>query len=347
MEPSHRRRLLAWYRRTRRDLPWRQTSDPYAILVSEVMLQQTRVEVATPYFLRWMERFPTLQALAAADEQEVMAAWAGLGYYQRARNLQALAKQVVAKHGGRLPDAFAKLLELPGIGPYTAGAVASIAFGKRVPCVDGNVVRVASRILALRGPDSPALRRRIEAAAASWVPERAPGDWNQALMELGATVCLPRNPRCEECPVAAACAARAKGVQHAIPRPAARKAAAPETMRFALVQQAGTTLLVRNPERGLLAGMWMLPGGSATAPLPRTVLAQTGVRIRAGASIATARHIFSHRTWAMELQRASILDVGHAQPALRTWWCPDDELAGAALPTAMRRLLKVVDDGKP
>lgn len=347
VETSHRRRLLAWYRRNRREMPWRRTRDPYAILVSEVMLQQTRVETATPYFERWMARFPTLADLARAEEDEVMAAWAGLGYYRRARNLQALAKQVVAKQGGRLPKTFAELAELPGVGPYTAGAVASIAFGEPVPCVDGNVVRVASRLLALRGPDSPATRRRIQLAAASWVPARSPGDWNQALMELGATVCLPRAPRCDACPVAVACAARAKGIQDSIPKPAASQAPAVQEMRFALVRHAGTTLLVRNPERGLLAGMWMLPGGPATTPLARIAREQAGIRIRLGARLAAARHLFSHRTWEMTLQRATLLEVDSAPPALRTWWCPDADLATAALPTAMRRLLAAAGDGKP
>jgi A/G-specific adenine glycosylase len=345
VDAAARSRLLRWYRARRRDLPWRRTSDPYAILVSEVMLQQTRVDVVVPYYGRWLTRFPTLRALAAADEEEVLAAWSGLGYYRRARNLYALAKTVAAggTGGGLLPGDAAGLRELPGVGAYTAGAVASIAFGERVPCVDGNVVRVAARVLGLRGPDTAAFRKRVEREASAWVPARSPGDWNQAVMELGATVCTPRNPRCGDCPLAASCVANAKGWQQRIPAKAKAKAVAATPMRFALVQQEGKVLLVRNPDKGLLAGLWMLPGGPATAPLATHVAEQAGVRVKVGKAKGTARHLFSHRTWTMTLHGASIVDVDHAQPGRRTWWCPQAELATAALPAAMRVLL----DGKP
>ncbi len=344
MDAAARSRLLRWYRAKRRDLPWRRTKDAYAILVSEVMLQQTRVEVVVPFYERWLRRFPNLAALAEAREEEVLAAWAGLGYYRRARNLHAAAQAVVAQHKGKLPATAEALRMLPGIGAYTAGAVASIAFGERVPCVDGNVVRVASRILGLRQPDSAALRRRIEDAATAWVSARSPGDWNQAVMELGATVCSPRNPRCGECPVAAACVAKAKGWQDTIPaKTKAKTAVAATAMRFARIEQAGRVLLVRNPETGLLAGMWMLPGGASTTPLARLVREQAGVRVRLGPVEREARHLFSHRTWAMELRRATLLDVDHAQPGRRTWWCPVADLDGAALPAAMRVLLADLD----
>ena len=346
MDAAARRRLLAWYRRTRRDLPWRHTTDPYAILVSEVMLQQTRVDVVVPYFTRWMERFPTLAALAAASGEEVHEAWAGLGYYRRARNLHAAAKEAVAQHGGRLPATAEALREMPGIGDYTAGAVASIAFGERVPCVDGNVVRVAARLEGIAEPDGPALRRRIAGLAAQWVPAPSPGDWNQAVMELGATLCVPRNPRCGDCPVASACRARAEGKQATIPRPRKAKPSPVEQRHFALVQQGGKTLLVRNPASGLLAGLWMLPGGPATTPLARLVREQTGVCIRTGRPRASARHLFSHRTWKMELRAAAVLEVSHAQPQSETWWCPEGRLATAALPSAMRVLLRAAE-GKP
>ncbi len=336
--------MLRWYRANRRDLPWRRTKDPYAILVSEVMAQQTRLDVVVPYYERWLKRFPTLVVLAAAPEEKVLEAWAGLGYYRRARNLHAAAKAAVAG-GGKLPETRAGLRELPGVGPYTAGAVASIAFGERVPCIDGNVIRVASRLLGLRGATTAAHRRRIEKEAAAWVAASAPGDWNQAMMELGATVCTPRSPRCDACPVVAACAARRLGLQERIPAPAKTKKAPTQAMRFVRVRQAGTTLLVRNPEKGLLAGMWMLPGGPATTPLARQAREQAGISIRAGPATKRAVHWFSHRTWRMSLHDAKPLEVDHAQPGLRTWWCPDAELPKAALPAAMRVLLGI--EGKP
>jgi A/G-specific adenine glycosylase len=202
-----RRSLLAWYRREARDLPWRRTADPYAIWVSEIMLQQTRVDVAKPYFQRWMARFPTVHALAAAKEEAVLQAWSGLGYYRRARNLHAAARRIAADG---MPSDAASLRELPGVGAYTAGAIASIAFGERVPAVDGNVVRVLARLHAWTGSaSSPRLTKQVQAAAERLVPARGAGDWNQALMDLGATVCTPKAPRCDSCPVARLCKAKA------------------------------------------------------------------------------------------------------------------------------------------
>ena len=341
-----RRWLLRWYRREARDLPWRRGKDPYAVWVSEVMLQQTRVDVATPYYLRWMERFPTVRALAEAEEEEVLQAWAGLGYYSRARNLHAAAK-VVAAHG--MPDTAAGLRELPGVGDYTAGAIASIAFGERVPAVDGNVVRVLARLHAWPGSaSSPALKAKVGKAAAMLVPAGAAGDWNQALMDLGATVCTPRNPRCGSCPVAELCAARAQGLQGRIPAPKAAAAVAVERRAFAVVRRQGRVLLVRNPARGLLAGLWSLPGGEAERPLADLVLEQSGVavRLQAGAAVADARHQFSHRTWEMAVHLAepvggSALGAGTSETA----WVHERDLPSQALPSAMRTALAVAGVG--
>ncbi|MFO1536022.1 MAG: A/G-specific adenine glycosylase, partial [Thermoplasmatota archaeon] len=254
MDEADRRALLAWYRAGRRDLPWRRTSDPYAIWVSEAMLQQTRVEVATPYYGRWLRRWPTVQALAEAGEEEVLAAWSGLGYYSRARNLHRGAQAVVRKHGGRLPASVDGLRSLPGVGPYTAAAVGSIAFGLPAACVDGNVVRVVARVAGIRQAITGKVRSRVEALAQEWLDPAAPGDWNQAMMELGATLCTPRKPRCAACPVAASCKSKGRDPE-SIPRKAAAAKVTTERVQLAVVRRRGHVLLVRAPSGGLLGGL--------------------------------------------------------------------------------------------
>jgi A/G-specific adenine glycosylase len=349
-----RQALLDWYRREARDLPWRRSGDPYAVWVSEVMLQQTRVDVATPYYLRWMASFPTVEALASADPEEVLRHWAGLGYYSRARNLHAGAKLVAASPEG-MPRTAEGLRALPGVGDYTAGAIASIAFGEAVPAVDGNVVRVLARLDAWPGAaSSPALRAKVERAAAAFVagvPPGAPGDWNQALMDLGATVCTPRNPRCAACPVAEHCKAFAAGRQDRIPAPKKAAAVAVEAHAFAVVERAGKVLLVRNPDRGLLAGLWSLPGGPTDRPLADRVLAQTAVAVYPVGDPVAARHQFSHRTWEMSVQRASVMPGGAEGSAkteaaqAETAWVRIEDLKAQALPSAMRTALAAAGIG--
>jgi A/G-specific adenine glycosylase len=243
---ASRRKLLAWYRRRRRDLPWRRTSDPYAIWVSEIMLQQTRVAAAIPYYERFLARFPDVQALARARIDDVLARWSGLGYYRRARHLHAAAR-IVAREG--FPRTEAQWRELPGVGPYAAAAISSIAFGERAAAVDGNVVRVLSRLHATTGP--------VRDLARAWLSPRAPGDHNQAIMELGATVCTPRAPSCPRCPLSSSCAGRRAPGSY--PAPRARPRAREERLDVALILRAGRVQLVRREPRGLLAGMWELP----------------------------------------------------------------------------------------
>ncbi len=262
-----RRLLLAFYDARARDLPWRRDTDPYRVWVSEVMLQQTRVETVVPYYERWLERFPTLDALAEAPIDDVLHAWAGLGYYRRAHNLHRAARAVRERHHGELPEDPDALRDLPGIGDYTAGAIASIAFGRPEPAVDGNVRRVLSRLHDLPGPGAAELRR----LAAALVPEDRPGDFNQALMEFGATVCTPRAPRCEACPLAEHCRARAAGTQLERPLPKPSKPIPEDDVGTAVVVAPdGALLLVRRPDDGLLAGLWEFPGapvGSGEAPV--------------------------------------------------------------------------------
>jgi A/G-specific adenine glycosylase len=329
--------LLAWFRAHKRDLPWREEPrDPYRVWVSEVMLQQTRVETVLRYHAPFLARFPHVRALAEAPEDAVMKAWEGLGYYRRARLLQAGARAVVAEHGGVIPRDLPSLLALPGMGPYTAGAVASLAFGIPTPAVDGNVLRVASRMLALEDDImQPATRRRVEA----WVMERQPRDaagaFNEALMELGATVCAPKSPRCDACPVADGCAARAMGRQERYPIKAPKAEARVVRVAMAIARR-GDALLLEKRETGLLAGTWGLPYVEVAAgDDPRAALAREVARITAGtptiskAEPARARHVFTHRVWEMEGYEVE------ASGAAGAWRSPDE----VSIATAHRRLL--------
>src|SRR3989441_10158352 len=286
MEASLAERLVDWYRVHRRDLPFRRTRDPYAILVAEVLLQRTRMASGLPYYERFMARFPTIKELATAREEDVLKAWEGLGFSGRARNLHRTAQAVSAGHRGEVPKQFSDLRALPGIGDYTAGAVASIAFGERVPAIDGNAVRVLARVFRLAGDlrRGPA-RRRLMTIAASLVPETEPGEYNQALMELGATVCRPRAPRCPECPLRTVCGAYINGSPQRYPEAPPRAHIRVVRVAFAVAVRDGKVLLVRRPPRGLLAGLWALPGGelppkgSRTATL-RKVLTKLGLSAR-------------------------------------------------------------------
>jgi A/G-specific adenine glycosylase len=253
--------LLRWYRRRRRDLPWRRTRDPYAIWIAETMLQQTRSETVLRYYPRFLARFPTLSSLARARESAVLAAWSGLGYYARAHNLRWAARRIVERHDGRMPRGVEALRALPGIGRYTAGAVASIAFGVRTPVLDGNVARVLARWFAVCGPvRSHSVMRSLWRKAERLVHRSAPGDWNQALMELGATVCTPRAPACGRCPVRRGCAAHRAGRVDHFPE-VARRPAMHRVRRVCVVLEAGDrVLMVQRDRERLLRGLWEFPG---------------------------------------------------------------------------------------
>ena len=299
--------LLAWYDRHRRDLPWRQSRDPYRIWLSEVMLQQTRIETALPYYQRFLERFPTVEALAGAEVEEVLALWSGLGYYRRARQLHAAARKV-AESGG-FPRTVAGLRELPGIGAYTAAAVASIAFGVPEPVLDGNVERVLSRWLAMDlDPKSREARERMLAAAAGFLDPERPGDSNQALMELGATICVPRRPRCLLCPIRSGCKA-ANAADGGDPEryPVARPKREREQHRLAVavVEREGNGLLFRRPEgKALLAGIWELPW--ADLDDPESGLAERyGGRWTLGSRLGSVRHSITFRDLELEVHKAA------------------------------------------
>jgi A/G-specific adenine glycosylase len=290
------RSLLAHYRRARRDLPWRRTRDPYAIWISEIMLQQTRVETVIPYWTRWMARFPTVAALADAPLDEVLAAWAGLGYYARARALHRAGQHVTEHLGGELPGEVEGLRALPGVGPYTAGAIASIAFGRRAAVVDGNVARVYARVFGIEEDvRAPATTRQLWDLAERVVPAEAPGDYNQALMELGATVCTPRAPACLGCPLAVLCVARRTGRQAELPRMAPKRAPAAMAVDSAWIVRGRRWLLLRRRPAGLFGGLWELPAFDA---LP-------GVA-RRGRALAEHVHQLTHRTIRYRVFRADL-----------------------------------------
>jgi A/G-specific adenine glycosylase len=254
--------ILDWYEQQARRLPWRGSKNPYVVWISEIMLQQTRVEAVIPYFERWMERFPHMAILAEASEQEVLAVWEGLGYYGRARNLHKAANIVMKEYGGILPRETKELCRLPGIGKYTAGAIASMAFGQDVPSLDGNVRRVLARVFDVAEvADAPAGEKILWGLAEQHLPKGRAGDYNQALMDLGAMICLPRNPHCLLCPLKKICRAFLLGIQ--AQRPVLKpKAKLPHyTVTAAVIRRKGKVLLAKRPSKGLLGGMWEFPGG--------------------------------------------------------------------------------------
>ena len=335
-----RRRLLAWYRRTRRDLPWRRSADPYRVWLSETMLQQTRVETVLPYYERFLSAFPDIESLAAADEEDVLRLWAGLGYYARARNLRRAAQIVVRDHGGALPRAADALAELPGVGRYTVGALRSIAFKEPAAIVDGNVRRVLSRLCAApRLSDTDAWR-----LAGELVPARDPDQFNQALMELGATLCTPRKPACPTCPVATVCEGRATGRPEDFPAPA-RKAKPRAVHAFGgVLVRRGRVLLLRRPSQGLLGGLWEIPNVSdqPASALVGLLRERTGLRTEPGEALGEIRHRFSHIDLTLEVLRLDDRG-GRLAPRARTdsRFCGADELAELPLSRLMKKALAV------
>jgi A/G-specific adenine glycosylase len=294
-------RLLSWFAHNARQLPWRGQNDPYAIWVSEIMLQQTRVETVIPYYKRWMELFPTLGSLADASQQEALAAWEGLGYYSRARNLHRAAQMVMLEYGGEVPSNPDDLRRLPGIGRYTAGAIASIAFNLDEPALDGNIRRVLARVFNVSEPArSPEGERKLWELAAANLPTGQAGAYNEALMELGATVCTPRAPECSRCPLVDLCQANALGLQTARPVSLSRPAIPHYTVTAAVIRREGRVLIAQRPVEGLLGGMWEFPGGKLIAGedlatcLRREICEELAVGITVGGSLGVYRHAYTH-----------------------------------------------------
>jgi len=337
--------LLAWYQKHQRDLPWRRTNDPYAIWVSEVMLQQTQVTTAKPYFERFMEKFPTVQALAQAPLDDVLKAWEGLGYYSRARHLHRAAQIVVAEHSGALPRDVEGLLKLPGIGRYTAGAIASIAFGLDEPVLDGNVVRVLSRLFRVREhPKEAATQKQLWALARRLTPTRQAALFNQALMDLGATVCIPKEPRCLICPLYELCRARAHNEQNELPLKAKRKPSPHHDLAVGVVWKGERCLLVQRKAKGLLGGLWEFPGvrlnrGQSLQAALREHLKALGLRVRVGRKLTSVDHAFTHlRITAHALCCAHVAGEVKCGDYAQAKWVLFDELDQYPLPKTMHKL---------
>lgn len=258
--------LLEWFSANQRDLPWRHTYDPYQVWISEIMLQQTQVKTVLPYFERWMKALPTVESVAKADEQTILKLWEGLGYYSRARNLQKAARVIVEKHRGVFPSDDGAIRELPGIGPYTAGAIASIAFNQERPILDGNVIRVLTRLANdTRNTREAPMQKRLWQWAEEMVPKGHAREFNQGLMELGALVCTPKNPRCGECPLKGECQAYAAGTQEALPNRGKREKSVPITVAIAILQKSNKIFIQRRHAKGLMGGLWEFPGGKVEA----------------------------------------------------------------------------------
>jgi len=364
--------VLAWYDRHRRTLPWRAppgaSADPYLVWLSEIMLQQTTVAAVAPYFAAFLARWPSVESLAAAPVEEIMRQWAGLGYYSRARNLHACARRVAADHGGRFPETEAALRGLPGIGPYTAAAIAAIGFGRRAVVVDGNVERVVSRLFAIEAP-LPAAKALIKEKAADLTPFQRPGDYAQAMMDLGATICTPRKPTCALCPLTAGCAARSAGTPELYPR----KAAKPERplrrgAAFFIRRQDGMVLLRTRPPKGLLGGMTEFPGtawdlspgpgvGSRRKRVSKekaapfeAVMAVPGLdpgidpaiqALISGTEVCALdtqiEHVFTH--FRLELEIYMVEVARGLPPPAGCRWVHETDLDREALPSLMRKVL--------
>ncbi|MGQ0456407.1 MAG: A/G-specific adenine glycosylase [Hyphomicrobium sp.] len=346
--PDTARALLAWYDAERRDLPWRygprRKADPYRVWLSEIMLQQTTVKAVIPYFARFVDRWPTVQGLAAASLDEILQMWAGLGYYSRARNLKSCADIIVRDHGGIFPSTEAALLTLPGVGPYTAAAIAAIAFGKKATPVDGNVERVVARLFAVRQP-LPKAKPEIKRLAATLTPSRRAGDFAQAMMDLGAEICAPRRPSCLMCPLQQDCAANAHGLAEVLP---VKTAKAERPIRygvaFVVMREDGAILLRRRPEAGLLGGMMEVPSTDwGDAPLAsKDALRAAPVKAAWWPIAGGVTHVFTHFRLEMAVRRALVpLDVtltfwaGHD----RCQWVHRRDLHRAALPSVMRKII--------
>lgn len=295
--------LLVWYDCGRRILPWREDPTPYHVWLSEIMLQQTRVEAVKPYYDRFLRRLPDIESLAAVEEEELLKLWEGLGYYNRARNLKKSAMQIVAEYGGKMPEEYEQLMKLTGIGSYTAGAIASIAFGRPVPAVDGNVLRILSRLRADERDIADAkVKKSVEEELCAVMPKDRPGDFNQALMELGATVCVPNgSPKCDCCPWKGLCLAKKQGSMTEYPKKSAKKPRSIEKKTVLLIQYEQRIALAKRPSKGLLAGMYEFPSidGHQEEKQVIAYLKSLGVmplRIR---KLEPARHIFTHKEWHM------------------------------------------------
>jgi A/G-specific adenine glycosylase len=346
-----RRGLLQWYAENKRPLAWRENKEPYRVWVSEIMLQQTRVDQMDAYYRRFLDRFPTLGDLAGASEEQVLKAWEGLGYYARARNMRRAAQQVAEQRAGVLPDTYEGLLDLPGIGPYTAAAVSSIAFDRPHPVLDGNVTRVLCRLLRIEeDPRKTSIRARLIAAGETLISPEHPGDFNQALMELGASVCAPLNPACELCPIRLWCRARQElDDPGRLPFKAPKKPRPHHREVAGFIRRGSALLVTKRPSDAMLGGLWELPGGRfmrgehPPAALRRTLREQLGIAVQTGRQLAEIAHGYSHFTITLHAVAASISEGDpHAGNSADWCWAESTELNELPFDRAHRRLLDLL-----
>lgn len=342
--------LLTWYREKKRSLPWRDTLDPYAILVSEMMLQQTSVSRVVPYFRRFLERFPTLSDLAKASEKEVLRMWEGLGYYSRARNLHRAAQKILEEKGGIIPDSVEELQKFPGIGPYTAGAVASLACNRRVPVLDGNVTRVLTRLFRVEGdPKSGPIRRRLRELAETLLPEGETRDFNAALMELGELICSPSRPRCPECPVNTLCEAFRHNDVSRFPESSSSSTTLHVVDVAVFVEREGKVLLTQRPQKGVWGGLWELPrvrvleGETLEEAAHRATESVCGIRIHVKESLGVIHHRVTRYQIRLHGFRGE-WESGEEKPisCVSASWIPKEQLGDYPLPSPQRRLLSSV-----
>ncbi len=348
--------LLQWFRATARDLPWRHTYNPYHVWLSEIMLQQTQMERGIAYFLRWIERFPDVRAVAAADQLEILKYWEGLGYYARARNLHKAAKVIAAEFAGEVPCDYRQLLALPGIGPYTAAAVASIAGNRDVPVIDANVTRVYARLFDIAQPimEQPG-KKRLATIAQEFLPPGRARIFNQALMDLGGLVCLPKNPRCEICPVASSCRALPAGTVAERPVLGRGKKTVPVIKVAGIIRSGGKIFIQQRRENEVWGGLWEFPGGEpadyppamAIAPL---ILAETALKVRVVAALPTIIHHYTHHKIILHAFLCELAD-DQAQPRLTSAvdyrWADPSELDRYAFPAGPRKLLEQLKTAAP
>ncbi|WP_070121093.1 A/G-specific adenine glycosylase [Bacillus marinisedimentorum] len=342
--------LIEWFKREQRQLPWRENRDPYRVWVSEIMLQQTRVDTVIPYFLRFMEKFPTPAALAQAEEEEVLKAWEGLGYYSRARNLQSAVREVMEQYGGNVPDDPRKISSLKGVGPYTAGAISSIAFQKPEPAVDGNVMRVMSRVLSIWDDIArPKTRKLFEEAIRSVISKEDPSAFNQGIMELGALVCTPKSPSCLLCPVREHCRAFHEGVQHELPVKSKKKEPRPLEMGAAVIwNDKGEVLIHKRPAKGLLANLWEFPNHE-TQPseviqqeqLTSYLIDDYGVEPGALEYKTAIKHVFSHLVWHISVYEGTSAE-GVLKEAADAKWVSRQDITNFPFPVSHQKIMKAL-----
>ncbi len=342
--------LLTWYEEHRRDLPWRHTRDPYAITVAEFMLHQTRVQTVLPYYQHFLKLFPSWKSLAEAELDQVLKAWEGLGYYARARYLHALAQRVCAQYGGQLPNSLEALLALPGIGPYTAGAILSICFGQDYPAVDGNAKRVLCRLFGIQADvNSPQTTRRIQELATEMLPPGQAAAFNQALMDLGSSICTVRQPSCAPCPWDGACQARRLNMQEQLPIRRARKPIPHYEIAAGVIWRNGFVLIAQRPPNGLLGNLWEFPGGkresgeSLEECLVREVREELGIKIRVGQLLAKVRHAYTHFRITLYAYHCQYLSGDPQCLGCTAWkWVRPQELGQYAFPAANHPIIQAL-----